>query len=76
MIYKNKCDRYSLVIDSELYFLNLPFSIWMLKGFFDTIPYELEESGLIDGCSPAQCLLRLVLPVAMTNCYSGYFYIP
>ena len=56
-----------MVIDSELYFPEPSVSIWMLKGFFDTIPYELEESGLIDGCSPAQCLLRLVLPVAMTG---------
>ena len=47
--------------------LNLPFSIWMLKGFFDTIPYELEESGLIDGCSPIQCLIRLVLPISLTG---------
>lgn len=68
MIYKkiNVIDtHWSLILSYTS--LNLPFSIWMLKGFFDTIPYELEESGLIDGCSPAQCLLRLVLPVAMTG---------
>ena len=68
MIYKkiNVIDtHWSLILSYTS--LNLPFSIWMLKGFFDTIPYELEESGFIDGCSPAQCLLRLVLPVAMTG---------
>ena len=47
--------------------LNLPFSIWMMKGFFDTVPYEMEESGLIDGCSPIQCMMKLVLPVSITG---------
>ena len=36
----------------------------MLKGYFDTIPKELEESALIDGASPATIFLRIVLPLA------------
>lgn len=47
--------------------LNLPFSIWMLKGFFDTIPYELEESALIDGCSRFETIWRIVLPVSLAG---------
>jgi multiple sugar transport system permease protein len=42
----------------------LPFSIWMLIGFFDTIPKELEEAALVDGMSRWAALWRIVLPVA------------
>lgn len=43
---------------------SIPFCVWMLKGYFDTIPKELEESALIDGASPATIFLRIVLPLA------------
>jgi arabinogalactan oligomer / maltooligosaccharide transport system permease protein len=36
----------------------IPFCVWMLKGYFDTIPRELEESALIDGASQARDLLH------------------
>ncbi len=42
----------------------LPFSIWMLWGYFDSIPTELEESAMVDGCSPTGALFRIVLPLA------------
>lgn len=42
----------------------LPLNIWMMQSYFDGIPYELEESGRIDGCSRIQCLYKIVLPVA------------
>ncbi len=45
--------------------LNLPFSIWMLKGFFDTIPTDIEESAFIDGCSRFQAMRKVVLPLAL-----------
>jgi ABC-type glycerol-3-phosphate transport system permease component len=44
--------------------INLPFSIWMLKGFFDTIPFALEESAMIDGCSQFHSYYRIVLPIS------------
>jgi ABC-type glycerol-3-phosphate transport system permease component len=43
---------------------DLPFAIWIAKGFFDTIPRELEEAALIDGATPAGSLLRIVAPLA------------
>jgi multiple sugar transport system permease protein len=43
----------------------LPFSIWIVKGFIDTIPRELEEAAFIDGCSPVGALWRIVIPLAM-----------
>ena len=42
----------------------IPFCVWMLKGYFDTIPRELEESALIDGASATQVFVRIVLPLA------------
>jgi len=43
----------------------LPFNIWNLKGFFDTIPKELEEAALIDGCSATQTFYIIVLPLSL-----------
>jgi ABC-type glycerol-3-phosphate transport system permease component len=43
----------------------LPFSIWMLKGYFDTIPVEIEEAAIVDGCSRLQALARIVLPLSL-----------
>ncbi len=42
----------------------IPFCVWMLKGYFDTIPKELEESALIDGASQIQIFIRIILPLA------------
>jgi arabinogalactan oligomer/maltooligosaccharide transport system permease protein len=43
----------------------LPFAIWNLKGYLDTIPKELEEAALIDGCTPNQAFFRVTLPLAL-----------
>lgn len=43
----------------------LPFAVWVVKGFFDTIPRELEEAAFIDGCTPVGVLWRIVVPLAM-----------
>lgn len=42
----------------------IPFCVWMLKGYFDTIPKDLEESALIDGASQATIFWRIVLPLS------------
>jgi arabinogalactan oligomer / maltooligosaccharide transport system permease protein len=39
-------------------------NIWNLKGYFDTIPVDLEEAAMIDGCTPTQAFLRVMLPLA------------
>ncbi|CAH1671265.1 MAG: carbohydrate ABC transporter permease [Chelatococcus sp.] len=44
--------------------LIVPFSTWMLKGYFDTIPRELEQAAMVDGCSPLGAMFRVILPVA------------
>ncbi|MDX2127825.1 MAG: carbohydrate ABC transporter permease [Chloroherpetonaceae bacterium] len=42
----------------------LPFCIWQMKGFYDTIPRSLEESARIDGCSEIQTFWKIVFPLA------------
>ena len=44
---------------------SLPFSIWMLMGYLDSIPRELDEAALIDGNGPVGALIRVILPAAM-----------
>ena len=43
----------------------LPFCIWQMKGFYDTIPRSLEEAARIDGCTPWQSFRRVILPLAV-----------
>ena len=63
----------------------IPFSTWLLMGYFKTIPYELEECALIDGASRWQILMRIILPLAvpglisasifcMTLCWNEFIY--
>ena len=42
----------------------IPFCVWMLKGYFDTIPIDIEESALIDGASRQVIFFRIILPLA------------
>ncbi len=42
----------------------IPFCVWMLKGYFDTIPIDIEESARIDGASPQVIFFRIILPLA------------
>ncbi|HPH98271.1 MAG TPA: ABC transporter permease subunit [Anaerolineaceae bacterium] len=42
----------------------LVFCTWNLKGYFDTIPVELEEAAMMDGCGPVQSFILIALPLA------------
>jgi multiple sugar transport system permease protein len=52
----------------------IPFSTWLLMGYFKTIPYELEECALIDGASRWQILMRIVLPLAVPGLISAFIF--
>lgn len=43
---------------------NLPFSIWMSKGFFDGIPFDIEEAAMIEGVSQFKAFLKVVVPIS------------
>lgn len=44
---------------------SLAFGIWLLTGYFSTIPQEVEEAALIDGCSRFQTISRIIIPVSL-----------
>ncbi|MCK4786821.1 MAG: carbohydrate ABC transporter permease [Desulfobacteraceae bacterium] len=44
--------------------LALPFSLWMLKGYFDNLPVDIEDSARIDGCNLFQTIYKIVLPIS------------
>jgi multiple sugar transport system permease protein len=52
----------------------IPFSTWLLMGYFKTIPFELEECALIDGASRWQILTRIVLPLAVPGLISAFIF--
>ncbi|MFI7382680.1 carbohydrate ABC transporter permease [Streptomyces sp. NPDC049813] len=43
----------------------LPFSIWMLIGYFESVPRDLDEAALVDGCGPLGALFRIIVPAAI-----------
>jgi multiple sugar transport system permease protein len=52
----------------------IPFSTWLLMGYFKTIPFELEECALIDGASRWQILTQIVLPLAVPGLISAFIF--
>ena len=57
-------DHLSALIVTYVSF-TLPFTIWLLKNYFQAIPRSLEEAALIDGCTWRQMLIKVLLPAAM-----------
>lgn len=63
--------RFLNLLDKHLYLIiiymsfNIPFTIWMMRGFIEEIPQELEEAAWVDGCSRFQGLVRVILPVIL-----------
>ena len=56
-------DTYQALIYSNFSF-TVPFTVWMMVGYFSSIPRDLEESAMIDGCNHFGALCRIVLPLA------------
>jgi multiple sugar transport system permease protein len=54
--------------------LLIPFSTWLLMGYFKTIPFELEECALIDGASRWQILTRIIVPLAVPGLISAFIF--
>jgi multiple sugar transport system permease protein len=44
---------------------NLPFAIWLLRGFLSDLPFELEEAALLDGLTRTQIIRRIVIPISL-----------
>lgn len=64
--------RLSLIIP---YFITaIPFCTLMMVGFFKQVPYALEESAMLDGCTRMQSLTRIVMPVVMPGAVSSFVF--
>ena len=49
---------------------NLPYVIWMMRGYIEDVPVELEESALVDGCTRWQVLVKVVLPMVRAGLFA------
>lgn len=52
----------------------LPFSIWMLKGFFDSVPKEMDQAAMIDGCNQVSAFFRVILPLSAPGISAATLY--
>lgn len=66
-------DRLSTVI-VLLVSIHLPFVIWMLRGYFQTLPAEMEEAALVDGANRMQVIFQVILPVSLPGLFSAAAY--
>jgi multiple sugar transport system permease protein len=57
-------NTYSALVVADSSFA-LPITIWLLKGYLDSIPRDLEEAAMVDGCTRLKALYRVVLPLAL-----------
>lgn len=48
----------------------MPLSVWYLTTFFKTIPYELEEAAKVDGCTPLQALVKVIVPLVLPGTFT------
>ncbi|AXI86394.1 ABC transporter permease, partial [Streptomyces sp. ETH9427] len=52
----------------------VPYCAWLMKGYFDTIPFEIDEAGRVDGLTPFGTFTRLILPLAKPGLAVAAFY--
>ena len=55
--------------------MTLPYTIWMLRGFFETVPMEILEAAMVDGCSRIRAMLRISLPLAVPGIVGAGLYV-
>jgi len=55
--------------------IGLPLAVWMLKGYFDSIPLELEEQAMLDGASRLQSIWHIILPLALPGIASVFLFL-
>jgi multiple sugar transport system permease protein len=62
----------SLILANSVF--TIAFTIWMMNGYFRSIPKEIEEAALIDGCSRTQTITRIMLPIAVPGLVTTMIY--
>lgn len=53
----------------------IPFSIWMMRSYFDTIPSDLAQAAMIDGCTRMQAFFRIILPLSLPGLAATGMYV-
>jgi multiple sugar transport system permease protein len=66
-------DRYIALIILDALF-TVAFNTWMMNGYFKTIPKDIEEAALIDGCTRVQTMTRIMLPIAVPGLVTVMIY--
>jgi len=66
-------DSYLGIIITHI-ILGLPFGLWLVKGYFDGIPKELDDAAMIDGLSPFGALIKVIIPVSVPGIVVSAFY--
>ncbi len=51
--------------------ISIPFSVWLLMGFFKNVPFEIEEAALMDGATRRQAVFKVVLPISREGITAG-----
>ncbi|HPE69719.1 MAG TPA: carbohydrate ABC transporter permease [Thermotogota bacterium] len=69
----NLIDSYAGIIITHI-ILGLPFGIWLIKGYFDGIPKEIDEAAMIDGLKPFGALFRIIIPITAPGMVVAAFY--
>ena len=64
---------YGLIIVYSAFFI--PLSIWVIRGFFASIPKELEEAAVLDGCTKFQAFTKIILPISKVGIIATGIYI-
>ena len=67
-------DRYAVLVIAYSTF-TIPFSVWMMTGFFNAIPRELDEAAVIDGCTRFSAMWRVIIPVARPGIAATAIYV-
>jgi multiple sugar transport system permease protein len=62
----------SLIIANTVF--TIAFTVWMMNGYFSSIPVEIEQAALIDGCNRLQTISRVVIPIAMPGLVASIIY--
>jgi len=69
----NLIDSYAGIILTHV-ILGLPFGIWLIKGYFDSIPQEIDEAAMIDGLRPFGVLWKIIIPITAPGIVVAAFY--
>lgn len=62
-------DKFPTIIVTHITFI-LAFTVWMMRGFFEEVPLEIEESAVLDGCTNTQTFLVITLPMVKSGLVS------